>query len=623
MNRYNGHVTVCLVLIILAGLLLACEMVSTGEDEETPPSDRPDGAELIYAPEPPASAQNPVFSPDGQTILFTLFHEGYNRGPAGLYLVPLGGGVPAALLDEEDHDSVNLPGSSWNAVTKRITFASDRLDTDEIWTMAADGSGPYRITYHTAARYFVEPSFSADGQWIVFEAEIDAPDDQQQGSIWKVRADGTGLAQLTDGPGDGTDDRQPNWSPNDDCILFQRRAPASDDWNLYTLTPDGSDIRPVTSAPSSDTDASWSPDGRWIVYSSDYGGLPMPNVFVVSAEGGTPIRVTHEDAYEDGAPSWSPDGKRIVFESHPGQDEDTPASLWRIAVPSAIYMPLISVNSQPTGLSAVNDWLYQLQNLDLANIGNTTYDLVVMDYSAEGDDETAFTAAQINSLKHSPGGEKIVLAYMSIGEAEDYRFYWQSGWEPGNPSWLDSENPNWPGNYKVRYWDLGWQAIIFEYTDRLLSAGFDGTYLDIIDAYEYYADQGRATAGQEMADFVAAIRAHARAQDPDFYIFPQNGPALTGLASSYLSSVDGIGQEEIYYGYAEDDQPTPPSVTAEMEGHLDLFRKAGKLVLTVDYATTGANVSDAYAKSQAKGYVPFVTVRDLDQLTINPGHQPD
>jgi len=276
-----------------------------------------------------------------------------------------------------------------------------------------------------------------------------------------------------------------------------------------------------------------------------------------------------------------------------------------------------------TTLAEVNDFLYQLQNLNLTNIGNTAYDMVVMDYSAEGDDETAFTAAQIATLQHSPGGEKIVLAYMSIGEAEDYRFYWQSDWTPGDPTWLDTENPDWPGNYKVHYWDPAWQTIVFSYTDRLLDAGFDGAYLDIIDAYEYYADQGRATAAQEMADFVAAIRAHARARDPDFYVFPQNAPELAEEVSGYLSSVDGIGQEDIYYGYDDDDVMTPPAVTAELEGYLDLFKNACKLVLTVDYATTPAHVDDAYAKSQAKGYVPFCTVRDLDQLTVNPGHGPD
>ena len=187
---------------------------------------------------------------------------------------------------------------------------------------------------------------------------------------------------------------------------------------------------------------------------------------------------------------------------------------------------------------------------------------------------------------------------------------------------MDEENPDWGGNYKVHYWDSAWQTIIFSYTDRLLDAGFDGAYLDIIDAYEYYAET-RPTAAQEMAVFVAAIRAHARASDPDFYIFPQNAPELAAEVPAYLDSVDGIGQEDIYYGYDDDDVKTPPAVTAELEGYLDVFKAASKLVLTVDYATTPAHVDDAYAKSQAKGYVPFVTVRDLDQLTVNPGHEPD
>lgn len=301
-----------------------------------------------------------------------------------------------------------------------------------------------------------------------------------------------------------------------------------------------------------------------------------------------------------------------------------------------VYLPLtfkLTASSSPTGLAAVDDFVYQLQNVNLTAIGNTAYDLVVIDYSADGSDAAKFSAAQIAALKHSPGGEKIVLSYMSIGEAETYRFYWQSGWDadgngvpdPGAPAWLDIENPNWPGNYKVRYWDAGWQSIVLSYTDKLLDAGYDGAYLDIIDAYEYYAGQGRTGAAQEMADFVAAIAAHARARDPDFYILPQNAPELAGLvpAAAYLNIVDGLGQEDIYYGYDADDQATPISVTQYLETYLDVFEHAGKLVLTIDYATTPAHIDDAYTKSLAKGYVPFVTVRKLDQLTINPGHEPD
>lgn len=79
---------------------------------------------------------------------------------------------------------------------------------------------------------------------------------------------------------------------------------------------------------------------------------------------------------------------------------------------------------------------------------------------------------------------------MSIGEAEDYRYYWQSGWNSDKPSWMVAENPDWPGNYKVKYWEKEWQDIIFgnaySYLDKIIDANLDGVYLDIIDAFEYF-----------------------------------------------------------------------------------------------------------------------------------------
>lgn len=84
----------------------------------------------------------------------------------------------------------------------------------------------------------------------------------------------------------------------------------------------------------------------------------------------------------------------------------------------------------------------------------------------------------------------MVIAYMSIGEAENYRFYWKQDWKTGSPSWLREENPEWPGNYAVRYWHPDWKKIIYgnsdAYLDRILAAGFDGVYLDKIDVFEYF-----------------------------------------------------------------------------------------------------------------------------------------
>ena len=79
---------------------------------------------------------------------------------------------------------------------------------------------------------------------------------------------------------------------------------------------------------------------------------------------------------------------------------------------------------------------------------------------------------------------------MSIGEAEDYRYYWMPGWTEGYPDWIVEENPDWTGNFKVKYWDPDWQEIIFgnddSYLTKIIDSHFDGVYLDIIDAYEYF-----------------------------------------------------------------------------------------------------------------------------------------
>jgi cysteinyl-tRNA synthetase, unknown class len=297
--------------------------------------------------------------------------------------------------------------------------------------------------------------------------------------------------------------------------------------------------------------------------------------------------------------------------------------LW-LAVHSILLA--IPVEAQDINLP-VNDFLYQLQNIDLEAIGETAYDLVVIDYSADGSDETAFSADQIAALRDSPGGQKIVLSYLSIGEAEDYRFYWQEAWYSNPPDWLDEENSDWEGNYKVRYWEPEWQAIIFgspdSYLDRIIAAGFDGVYLDLIDAYVYYEERGRETAAREMVDFVIALAEYAREQHPGFLIFPQNAPQLAVNFPEYLQTVDGIGQEDIYYGYPDEGIPSPEDFVAELEPHLDLLVDAGKTVLVIGYTTDAAQIAEQYQRAGERGYISFATVRELDVLTINPGFEPD
>lgn len=162
------------------------------------------------------------------------------------------------------------------------------------------------------------------------------------------------------------------------------------------------------------------------------------------------------------------------------------------------YLPTIhSENANGiTSLSEAKNFLYLINPDQFATkadfnqaVTATNYDLIVMDLFFQ--DGVAFTSSEINQLKSKAnGGKRMVICYMSIGEAEDYRYYWQPEWNAHKPSWMNAENPNWAGNYKVQYWNAEWQAILYgndnSYIKKIVDAGFDGVYLDIIDAFEYY-----------------------------------------------------------------------------------------------------------------------------------------
>ncbi len=125
----------------------------------------------------------------------------------------------------------------------------------------------------------------------------------------------------------------------------------------------------------------------------------------------------------------------------------------------------------------------------LNTLDNTNYDILILDLFFN--DNSPLTNAELQQLKTKPGGGKrIVLCYMSIGEAENYRYYWQTEWATAPPSWLMAENPNWPGNYAVKYWKTPWLEIILNpdtgYLKKIINAGFDGVYLDKIDLFEHF-----------------------------------------------------------------------------------------------------------------------------------------
>jgi TolB protein len=104
----------------------------------------------------------------------------------------------------------------------------------------------------------------------------------------------------------------PVFSPDGERILFSSNRGNADreDYDLYTMALDGSDVRRLTRGPDVDTYASYSPDGKRIVTRRVVDG--NSEVFVMDADGGNPLNLSRAGTY-DGWPAWSPDGNRIAF----------------------------------------------------------------------------------------------------------------------------------------------------------------------------------------------------------------------------------------------------------------------------------------------------------------------
>ena len=163
----------------------------------------------------------------------------------------------------------------------------------------------------------------------------------------------------------------------------------------------------------------------------------------------------------------------------------------------------------------------------------------------------------LETLRKSKPSRKI-LAYVSIGEAEDYRSYWKASWSSKDkPQWLGAENPNWKGNFPVKYWHREWQSIILATMDMVIEQGFDGVYLDIVDGFQNFEFQNNEWVSdlvnpetqqsfrRDMVDWVACIAKHLRLKKPQALVIPQNGSELL-VHDDFCKVISGIGIEDLF-----------------------------------------------------------------------------
>jgi cysteinyl-tRNA synthetase len=296
------------------------------------------------------------------------------------------------------------------------------------------------------------------------------------------------------------------------------------------------------------------------------------------------------------------------------------------APPTRAQAPDAAPASAERMLAAAKSWGYQLQNVDPDESAAAPYDMLVLDYSRDGSNTLALTPEEVGKLKIKPdGGRRIVLSYLSIGEAETYRYYWKWhwGWFFGAPDWRGKQNTEWRGNYGVRYWQPDWQKIIFSgdnsYLERIVKAGFDGVYLDKVDEYVDMAKE-KPNARADMIAFVKALAERARALWPGFLVVPQNGEGLLTDAG-YRAVIDGLGKEDLLYGEDKEKQPNDPASIRENVARLKLLTADHKPVFAVEYLDAPQEIEQARKRLLGYGFVPYFADRALDHMRI--GDLPD
>jgi len=147
-----------------------------------------------------------------------------------------------------------------------------------------------------------------------------------------------------------------------------------------------------------------------------------------------------------------------------------------------------------TQLAQVKNYLYLISSGQysskaemIQDISSTNFDLILTDLYFNGEQ---LSKEEIEQLKTKANGAKrLVISYISIGSAESFRYYWKSNWSLHHPTWIKKAYSGYPDEYWVKFWKSEWQEILYgndnSYLKKILDAGFDGAYLDNVEAYYF------------------------------------------------------------------------------------------------------------------------------------------
>lgn len=224
----------------------------------------------------------PSWSPDAGSVLFTSFMD----GNASLYRLDLLG---RGLRKVSEVRGFNL-GGRWSPDGRFIAMSRERDGNSDIYLLDAEGRVVRQLT--NSPEIDVSPSWSPDGGQIAFvSARTGTP------QVYVMAADGSGQRRITL---QGSYNTSPCWSPKGDLIAYVGRDQG---FNVFTINLKSNQIHQLTSGQGNNEDPWFSPDGRYLVFSSTRVGKPA--LFLSDTTGDHQVQLTKSGG-DDTSPAWSP-----------------------------------------------------------------------------------------------------------------------------------------------------------------------------------------------------------------------------------------------------------------------------------------------------------------------------
>jgi TolB protein len=246
----------------------------------------------------------PCYSPSGATLIC-------NDKTAGIHHNQI------MQMDLEGKTRVILFGDSiksalapvWSPAGDKIAFGFGKYFQSlqgpaigDIAIINKDGKGLKILTDGKGNYGF--PSWSPDGKKLVYRAATDSVK-----GLFIIDIESGHTTALTN----NSQDNFPGWSPNGDLIAFTSKREGN--YDLFTIHPDGSGLKRITTDPGNEAHSVWSPDGKWLAFSSGIQGFkdeaalhpynpqPYGEICVMRADG-SDMRVLTDNQFEEATPAW-------------------------------------------------------------------------------------------------------------------------------------------------------------------------------------------------------------------------------------------------------------------------------------------------------------------------------